>query len=504
MHSSTDTLPPSEILTRYRAEILAHWEQEVRKLPAARSLNERALVDHLPSLLDRIAEMADQLVRGEVPPPPSREAAAHATTRFREGFDFKHVLSELNLLRASIARLMTDQSPSLRAVDEAIDKALVSAAEHFSRLYDQALREARTAARKLESIVLAMVDAVLVADAGGRVVIANDAAVRLFGVPREELLIPLGDFSGRFHLRSPGGEPAVPAAIQALAGESVLGAERVIVVPVSGEERYLRVGAAPLRDEDGAVVGAVVVASDITVRTRMEAELKEIARLREEVLSVVSHDLRNPLGTVRVAADVLLARTEDPTLRRHAQVIQRSAARMERLVADLLDTASIRSGRFSVVPAPCEIAPLLAEAVASCLPAAGEKGVLLEREPFPEGAPVPCDRERVLQVLGNLLGNAVKFCSPGDRVTLRAALEGPELHVQVEDTGPGIAEADLAHVFEPYWSANGQERRGTGLGLFISKGIVAAHRGRIWVQSAPGRGTVFHFTLPAPPGSSAR
>src|SRR4029079_17057535 len=112
------------------------------------------------------------------------------------------------------------------------------------------------------------------------------------------------------------------------------------------------------------------------------------------------------------------------------------------------------------------------------------------------GVRVRCDRERILQVFGNLLGNAIKFCEPGDVVTVGARAERGCVWFTVSDTGPGIAPHELAHVFEPYWSGEKYEKKGTGLGLFITKGIVDAHGGTIRVDSAPGAGATFTFTLP--------
>lgn len=133
-------------------------------------------------------------------------------------------------------------------------------------------------------------------------------------------------------------------------------------------------------------------------------------------------------------------------------------------------------------------------------PLAGERSIELTAQlELPESTPVFCDRERLLQVFSNLIGNAVKFCNPGDRVAVRATLKDGEVWFSVADTGPGIPPEQAPHIFDRFWSG-AHKRGGTGLGLFIAKGIVEAHEGRIWLESRVGAGTTFTFTLPSVQG----
>ena len=233
---------------------------------------------------------------------------------------------------------------------------------------------------------------------------------------------------------------------------------------------------------------------------RLYEQAQQAVRMREEVLAVVSHDLRNPLAAIQMAAANMLRRPAgDARLKQQIETVHRSSTRMDHLIGDLLDMASIQAGRLSVERKPEEAAALVAEAVEVHEPAAKEKGVAILRECTLETEHVLCDRDRVFQVFGNLLGNAVKFCSPGDVITVRSEVVAGAARFTISDTGPGIQESALAHVFEPYWSAEEHRKKGTGLGLYICKGIVEAHGGRLWVESKLGHGANFTFTLPLAP-----
>lgn len=489
---------PSALLAEHRKEILLQWEGEARQLDAARLLDHRELLDHLPAVLDRIGQMADQLAAGHPPDTPQPEAHAHGAVRVQDGFDMAELILEYGILRRTIARFSLGDPHISSALDEAIDRALVVSAERFAAGRDRALREARRSVCWLEGVVSAIFDGVLVADETGRVTLANEGAARIYGVPRQDLLLSLHDYPRTFNLRAPDGEPATPIAERALAGEIVPPVERVIT-HAQGEDRHIRASATPLRGADGAVEGAVMIISDITDRKEAELELQESARLREDILAVVSHDLRNPLGAIRMSVELLLRRGSDLRDRKQLETIQRCAARMERLIADLLDVASIRAGHLAVEPQDLDIGPLVDEAVEAHIPLAHAKGLTLRREPLAPHALATLDRGRTFQVLSNLLGNAIKFCSDGDSIVVRTSLEPGAVHLAVSDTGPGIPAADLPRIFEPYWSARNPSKQGTGLGLFISKGIVEAQGGHLWVESQVGSGTTFHFTVPLAP-----
>lgn len=226
-------------------------------------------------------------------------------------------------------------------------------------------------------------------------------------------------------------------------------------------------------------------------RKRAEAA----ARAREEALAVVAHDLRNPLNLI--ASNALLLRDHDLDMerrRRLVEITERSVRQMDRLITDLLDEARIEAGRFTVDTADIAVGDLVDEVVQSLRPEAELKGLRLSRS-VPDLPRVRADRDRVLQVLHNLVGNALKFTEQGEvEVSMRA--DGDCLTCTVRDTGPGIPEHHAPRLFERYWQANRRDRRGAGLGLPIAKGIIEAHGGRIWVESVAGSGSTFYFTLP--------
>jgi PAS domain S-box-containing protein len=229
---------------------------------------------------------------------------------------------------------------------------------------------------------------------------------------------------------------------------------------------------------------------------RLFSEAEQATRARDQVLGVVAHDLRNPLGTILMASE-LIAETvaADSPARRAAGMVQRAGERMNRLIQDLLDVKRIENGRLAVEARPVAAAALLAEALEMLRPLAGASGIELVSEG--DDLPNVCaDPQRVQQVLSNLIGNAIKFTPRGGRITLGASRGDRELRVAVADTGSGIPAEQLPHVFGQFWQGSRTDRRGIGLGLAIAKGIVDAHGGRIWVESTVGVGSRFLFTLP--------
>ena len=234
------------------------------------------------------------------------------------------------------------------------------------------------------------------------------------------------------------------------------------------------------------------------LKRQEDAALRAGVRAREEALAIVAHDLRNPLHAIAVGVSTLLPRISEPTLRRPVERIQRSALRMERLLQDLLDIHAIEGGHFTVSRG--EVAPtaVILTALESQQSLAGQTSVIINTDVAPELPPIDADEERVLQVLENLVGNALKFTPPGGVVTVgaRRASESGWVLFSVRDNGPGISAEHLPRVFDRFWQAQASDRRGSGLGLAICKAIVEAHGGRIWVESQPGKGAGFFFTLP--------
>lgn len=306
-----------------------------------------------------------------------------------------------------------------------------------------------------------------------------------------------------------------PAALAGLApGADARGAIReagivsVAVLPLRGrgrllglltlaataaDRRYRREDAAFLTD----VAQLIALGLD---NARLYQQARQAGRARDDTLAVVSHDLRNGLNTVLTAAGLLLRSLppdgEGRRDRKHVEAIRRSAERMNRLIGDMLDVASIEAGRLFVDPQQTAVRPLVKEAVDDAHTLAAEKALSLEYTVSGAADAVICDRERVLQVLGYLIDNALKFTPEGGSVRIAADVHGSEVQFSVRDSGVGVSSKQLPHIFDRFWQATPNARLGSGLGLTIAKGVVEALGGRIWVESDEGVGTTFYFTLP--------
>jgi len=229
-------------------------------------------------------------------------------------------------------------------------------------------------------------------------------------------------------------------------------------------------------------------------RERAAKEHAEAAvRHLEEVMAIVSHDVRGPLSTLLMGVETLSADGSD--IPKTVGVIRRSALRLARLIDDLVDLSNIRSQRLSVIATESSIMALLDECLEEAAADAAAKSVALVKGPVPD-LTIRCDPKRIAQVLSNLLNNAVKFNRSGGTIEVGATADPHEVVIWVRDDGVGIPQGSLARVFDRHWQAPATAAQGQGLGLFISKGIVEAHGGRIWAESEVGRGTTFRFALP--------
>jgi signal transduction histidine kinase len=211
---------------------------------------------------------------------------------------------------------------------------------------------------------------------------------------------------------------------------------------------------------------------------------------------MVSHDLRSLLGGIVMSTDLIACNPGGSGVLADTDNIQRYAARMNRLIGDLVDVVSIDAGKLSVISVDCEATDVVSEVVATFVAAAADKGITLAADVAPVPMRVELDCERILQVLANLITNAMKFTPRGGSILLHTRRSGEELRFSVHDTGCGIRTDMIEAIFHRFWQAGRDDRRGLGLGLYISRCIVEAHGGRIWAESEPGDGTTISFSLP--------
>jgi signal transduction histidine kinase len=295
--------------------------------------------------------------------------------------------------------------------------------------------------------------------------------------------------------------------VQALAPRSSM------LVPLESRGRSIGAIAFAFTDESGRrydeadLAFAVELGQRVALlvdNARLYREAREAIRMRDDILAVVSHDLRNPLNTISVASSLLELNPSPEVSSKAQRSIGRAAKQMERLLQDLLDVSRADAGGMVVERAPVDVVALIEEAFALSLPQAEDKSVKLERSVAGDVGSIEGDRDRLLQVLGNLLGNAIKFVPPGGRVTIGAQHLYGQIRVWISDDGPGIPAEQVPRVFDRFWQANRSGSRGAGLGLAIAKSIVDAHGGQIGVHSQLGEGSTFFCWLPCSPAPAER
>ncbi|NVB81791.1 MAG: GAF domain-containing sensor histidine kinase [Kofleriaceae bacterium] len=236
---------------------------------------------------------------------------------------------------------------------------------------------------------------------------------------------------------------------------------------------------------------------------RLYKVASDAVEARDEILGVVAHDLRNPLATIQMAAEMVLEQRGEPAVcvENAMQIILRSSDRANRLIEDLLELRRVQLGQLSVRPEIVEPERLIRELLTSQSLLLATARLELRCE-LPASLPALwADRDRVTQVFENLFANALKFTPGGGTITFGARADGDEVLFRVSDTGPGMPQEEVARLFERFWQSHDADRRGLGLGLAIAKQVVEAHGGRIWADSQLGRGTTFSFTVPVARGN---
>ncbi|WP_437778810.1 PAS domain S-box protein [Sorangium sp. So ce1097] len=422
-----------------------------------------------PDDVDADVGLLDRLRRGEIP-----------RYQLAKRYIHKHGTVIPVVLHVSVVR--DERGEPIHYISQVEDvTARKRAEEERERLLAQLDTERRTLRTIFDS---APVPLLLVEGHGAGRLIANPHAIELIGAAPER-----DQYVGR--LRRLDGTPIpldkLPSS-RAMRGETIPG-EEIVVVRTDGSCRTFLVAAAPLRDGAGAITGAVIAGEDIS-------PLKEIERMREEWTGVIAHDLRQPISTIVFKASLL---AKQPQCSDEAQHILASAMLLNRLITDLLDVSRLESRRLDLSRAQVDLPGLIRATVERTADATWGRRVDVEAPS--DVPPLLADPGRLEQVLTNLLSNAAKYGAPGTPIRIAVERRGGEVLVAVENEGEGIPPEDLPRLFTRYYrtrEARTGGAAGLGLGLYIARGLIEAHGGRIWAESTPGKKTTFRFALPLP------
>ena len=363
-------------------------------------------------------------------------------------------------------------------------------ADHLRELRRSDLGRLRAAQQLAESAIDSMYDPVVVTDAEGRVTRLNRAAEEIFGAESKELGQPIGSLAA--------GQTIGAAVSQAIAsGRPAAGdtAASVARLSVTGTSREYRIRTTPMRGDDDALLGSVTLLEDIT-------HLREIDRVKSEFIATASHELRTPLTSALMAIQLLLEPNSGPLTPRQRELLEMcrdDGERLTRLMQDLLDVSRLEAGRLPAGRVPSDIRAIVARATSALGAQANARGLVLSERIDPSLPLVVADPALIERVLTNLLTNALRATDAGGTITVSAEPGSDHVVVAVRDTGRGIAPEYLPRLFEKFGQVPGGKPGGAGLGLSIARQIVEMHNGRIWVQSEPGRGSTFRFTLPQAP-----
>ena len=341
----------------------------------------------------------------------------------------------------------------------------------------------------LQAVVDQMPEAVVLLDVQGHVTTQNQAALAL----STSGATPMVD------LRLHDGPPIAPAdipGVRALAlGDAVRDVE-LVALRSDGTRVPVSVSAAPVRGPDGTLAGATMVLRDITA-------LKEIERLREDWAALVAHDLQQPVNAILLGADLVLRGQLGARERATIQRMRGSTLRLGRMIHDLKQISALETQRLELDKTSVDLVALVRDIVSRCADVTSRVAIRVPAHPVMAS----CDPGRIEQVLANLLSNAAKYGDEGAEIGLALDASGTEARISVTNTGPGIPADEIATLFDRYVRARAARRSavpGTGLGLYIAKGLVEAHGGRIWATSTLGATTTFHLAIPLEPTAFVR
>lgn len=345
-----------------------------------------------------------------------------------------------------------------------------------------------SAKKETEAVIRSIAEGLVVVDSQGKVIMMNPAAEKLLGVSQKEktgkpLTEDIKDEQLISLIKSQGGAEDKEIELASSQAET---------------KKVLRASSAVIENEDGQTVGMVSVLSDITKQ-------KELDGLKSSFVANVSHELRTPLVAMEKSISLILNKDAGPlteTQEQFLSVAQRNLKRLSNLINDLLNLSKLEAGKVEIRREFASIEQIISESIEALNAWVKAKSIAIAKK-IQGGLPqVNVDPERIIQVLNNLIGNAIKFTPRNGTITIEAVLgqEGKWLEVSVKDTGMGIAKEDLAKIFDKFYQVGERvatDISGTGIGLSIAKEIVELHGGKIWVESEKGQGAKFSFTLPA-------
>ncbi len=405
---------------------------------------------------------------------------AHTTRRRTFTEDDIHFLqATANVLAMAIER---------RRGDEERERLLVEV-EHLANV-------AQRRAAELQGVLNNMVDGVFTCDREECITLANEAGLHLLGLASFEDVkrCALAEFIELLRIRHPDGKSFAREELPlvcALGGQTIVQEQEIIYNRKTQRDVFLRVSAAPIRDETGKIVGAVEVDSDVT-------ELTELDRLKDEFISVAAHELKTPVAVMKGYAQALLRAREEvaPPKRKMLDAIDRGADRIDRIVKDLLDISRLYLGQMELTLERVDLPEMVEEVVDRMALTTTKHRIQIVRS---EPVVIQGDRDRLEQVLINLIDNAIKYSPKGGDIDVAVLVRDREAIVSVRDYGVGIPREKQPHIFERFYRAHTgtpYDYGGMGVGLYISKEIIRRQSGRMWFESEEGRGSTFYFSLP--------
>jgi phosphoserine phosphatase RsbU/P len=478
----------AQALRAERDRIIREWLRRERERTGDHAHSDAALIDGLRGLLDELAGALDARGLGE-PEPRRRAAREHALQRWRLGMALDRLTSEYAALR----RVLLEGLRGVRAhtdaeewellhewLDHAVGECVVAYVHRQTSTLEHERQRFRVALQRANIVVFEQDP-----DLRYTWVHPPEAGTGLLGRTDAETIEDPRSLGDLVQLKNQIFER----------GEAVTGQVRIVR---QGQERHHWLSLEPVRGDSGQVRGLVGAAADLTDRVTQESALREALELRERLIGIVSHDLRNPVNAIELSAEALMRHAglddrQQTLLRRLNQAAQRA----ERLIGELLDYTRLRTGGLlPVTPTPCDLGALAEQVLGEVAMAFPDRQVRLL--PPPEDLALRADPDRLAQVLTNLLRNALQYSLEGTPVTMRLATSPQTVSVSVHNEGHPISPHGQERLFEAFVQGEGTGRRGgnVGLGLYIVKHIVVAHGGHVAVHSTAAEGTTFTVELP--------